>query len=103
MAREHVSVVIAMNRSSRCAAHPHDVASVAFGDNGRAAAGVVSRCIFQVHASQCDVILHKVDMYVIRWVSLHVNAQQIDAVPGTDERAGGSVVVIAGVRQNLVK
>ena len=96
VACKHVSFVEGPNRSTGVASYPQDVASVAFSDDGRAAA-VIARYIVYDQTSKLDVISHQLDVYVVRFATFHVDAHQIDTVPRTDERAGGRVVVTSGV------
>ena len=96
MTRKYTFTVRSINCSTDCSSHPHDVAPVAFADDGRAAAVITGYDVY-TNASERGVVSHQVDIYSARIASRYVNAHQIDAIIGTDERAGGSVVVTAGV------
>ena len=97
MSCEYVATVVAINKTITSSSHPHGVAAVAFGDDRCTAAVIDAGYAVQVNAGQVDAVSHQINMYISTDVALHIDAEQIDAVPGTDERAGGNVVVTAGV------
>ena len=102
MTRERVFSISSINSSSVVGFHPHDVTAVTFDDDGGAGTMVSFGYVVCVHASKPDVVSHQVNSYAIK-TTFYVYTDQIYAVPGTDERAGGSVVVTAGVGYNLVE
>ena len=94
---ERVTSINGVHAATVCASHPQDVASVAFSYDGGAAAVDASRDVVDNHACESDVIARQVSAHLSTLRAFDASAKQIDAVPGTDERAGGSVVVTAGV------
>ena len=94
---EQASLVVRINRAVATGFHPHDVASVAFGDDGHAAA-VMAGCSVYEHACQIDVLVsHQVNAYIVRVTTLYICTDEIKAMPWADERTGVGVVVTAGV------
>ena len=97
MACEQAAYAISPHRSTKFGFHPQDVTSVAVNDSGRAAAVIEAGYIVYAHTSQVAVVSHQVHLNVVGTAALYVDANHLEAVPGTDERAGASVVVTTGV------
>ena len=94
---KNISTAYGIKFTIGCSPHPHGVAAVAFRHDGRAAAVKGVGYVVYEHTSQIYFISHQISMYASCPGALHMCAEKIETIPGTDERAGDSVVVTAGV------